>query len=401
MNDSIISNLQGNMGVSSSYILPISHLKCNPSFLAGSKIWMVLRGNIGDMLFAHLYVFKVEQFEDGINTEDFLLTIDVIKSFRCVRSYNIENDGYFQGHTNNCELGLFEVKESFFDVLGDVVLKSISIKFQVPTKQILNRIPKPILASSEEQISLRTISYITTRFSLNEIWASGGKPKLSPFANFAYNKIISEYGQQKNDIFASILGYLDPSSLLVSESILRSNEKQYIKLFRKPFVDINIVPIDPDKIYARKYIAHENNYMNLSDAIEKTEHAEKRHQDIVRDLAGRLLIIGMTPMQSSSIDLLIQNENYYIAFEIKSSNSENLLSQSAKGAFQLACYRKALIDEGYVVKYLGLVLEKVASNEINKYIYEILKSNGVRTFYYNKDVDWPERVKGFDSCLFD
>jgi len=127
-------------------------------------------------------------------------------------------------------------------------------------------------------------------------------------------------------------------------------------------VDIDFEPIDPERIYARKFSAIER-LCDIEASISKTEDAEQRHQMILQDICRYFLRIGITPQQSSSIDLAFQKDNQFVIFEIKTTTPENLGQQAGKGSFQLALYSHGMAISGLAVARRILILE-ISTNEL-------------------------------------
>jgi len=162
----------------------------------------------------------------------------------------------------------------------------------------------------------------------------------------------------------------------------------------KPVVDVNLTPVDPDKIYARRFIARSRELFDITDTMDRTEHAEKRHQDMLRDIATRLKKLDFEPLQSSSIDLFVETKRGCSMFELKTTTPKNILGQAAKGVFQLGCYKAALTDEGYEDNKLSLIIETTLSLEIDSYVSRILESFGVTPLFYDAKKPWSRRVDG-------
>jgi len=389
--------LKGTGGVSATYVLPKAQAPQTPSDLAGSRVWMVLRGAGGDVLFASLYIDVVEQFEDGLNVGDFFLTVNPSKSYRCVKSYVSATSDFRTSETSDFSKGTWEAENSLFEKLTMQVRRSISVKLQKPPRALLDKISDPPLKGSDTVRLEKMIAAITSRFSIEEVWSNGGKPRLPPFANFAYHRLLSMRNESAMQAMGDLLGKADPTVLdpLQSNSI-RTIAKERLS---KPVVNVNLSPIDPESIYARKFIARARQDIDLASGVEKTEYAEKKHQNMLRDLAIRLKDIGFTPMQSSSIDLFVETEKGCKTFELKTATPKNILVQSAKGAFQLGCYKAALAYQGYNNNKLALVIEKTHIDELDSYVSEILSSFEIATFHYDLRKSWPNRIMGFDKFL--
>jgi len=80
-------------------------------------------------------------------------------------------------------------------------------------------------------------------------------------------------------------------------------------------------------------------------------------------------------------------------FEIKSTNTDNILSQASKGAFQLACYLNEL-EKDYNNLNARLVLHVTESNGLQNYTVEALLRLGIGVLFYDPSKPWPSRLQG-------
>lgn len=160
-----------------------------------------------------------------------------------------------------------------------------------------------------------------------------------------------------------------------------------------PSVDTEFSEIEPGKIFAREFVSIDSKLGNLEEALKKTEHAEKIHQAMLKDISEFLIANGITPYESNSIDLLYKSRDKLNVFEIKSSNVDNILSQSSKGAFQLACYLNEL-SKDYDNLNSRLVLHVTESPELQKYAVEALLRLGIEVLFYDPSRSWPNRIQG-------
>ena len=166
------------------------------------------------------------------------------------------------------------------------------------------------------------------------------------------------------------------------------------KNYNVPSVDTEFYEIEPGKIYAREFVSVDSKLRNIEEALNKTEHAEKIHQAMLKDISEYLIANGVTPYESSSIDLLFRTRGVLNIFEIKSSNGDNIMSQASKGAFQLACYLNE-INKDYDNLSARLVLHVIQSPELQKYVVEALLMLGIEVLFYDPSRPWPSRIKGF------
>lgn len=387
--------LKGAGGVSSTYILPKSHIQIDPVGLVGGRIWMILRGTRGDALFACIYVDMVEQFEDGFNIGDFLLTTNLVKSYRCSVSYDSGITNFHTNKTSALSSGVHVADSAAFAALSAQATSAIAIKLQKPSPIVWGKAKMQYAQETACINAEMALVAIIGRFALEDIWA-GSRPKLPPFANFAYHALLSTYREIINEKLIGDLSRLDPT---IIQAVAPESANAFDGLYRKPIVDITLLPIEPERIYARKFIARCQNPIDLADIVEKVEHAEKRHQDMLRDIVTRLKAMNFLPLQSSSLDLSVPTRQGFSIFEIKTATPKNILSQAAKGVFQLGCYKAALQEAGYGNCNLVLVMEATGASELESYTAGILHSFGIGVLFYDIAKSWPERLKGLESLL--
>lgn len=382
-------------GVSSTYILPKPHVQTDPAGLVGGHIWMILRGTRGDALFACIHVDMVEQFEDGLNIGDLLLTTNLTKSYRCSTTYDSGSINFHTDKTSSLPFGVSAIDGAAFAALSAQAANAIAVKLQRPSQIVWGKANIQFSQEAAFITAEMALATITARFALEDIWA-GSKPKLPPFANFAYHALLSIYGETIGKRLIGDLSRLDPT-------IIRAETPKSADavdgLYRKPTVDINLIPIEPDRIYARKFIARSQNPIDLADIVEKVEHAEKRHQDMLRDIVIRLKAMGFLPLQSSSLDLFVPTRHGCSIFEIKTATPQNILSQAAKGTFQLGCYKAALQEAGYDNCRLVLVMEAAGASELESYAFDILHSFGISVLFYDIAKSWPDKLKGLENLV--
>jgi hypothetical protein len=71
----------GDKGISSSYIIPKNDMKVEPQTMAGSRLWVVLRGQ-EDRILKLVKIKKVERIIDGYHTGDLLVSSELAESFK-------------------------------------------------------------------------------------------------------------------------------------------------------------------------------------------------------------------------------------------------------------------------------------------------------------------------------
>lgn len=377
-------------------MLPNTQAPTNIIDLAGAIVWIILRLKDGDILFSHIYVTQIEQFEDGLDVGNFLLLVDQSMSYRLISDLVHSNKKYLST-TRAFQLGISEIEVLTTENIEQEVFKRISTNFRKPSDNLLKKIILPTLPVDTELQARRAIASVSAVFSLEELWAARHPAELSPFAYFAYLKIKAVYGDVIADNLIDKLKYFDPvSSKGIKKEATNAHgidEKDFHDL-KVPSVDIELTEIDLDRLYARRFIARAKLLSGLEDKLKKTERAEKYHQDILRDVVSFLKSCSITPLQSTSIDLLIEIKNKAFLFEIKSAHPQNILSQAAKAVFQLTCYRVALKDDGRDVTANTLILQKIGQFETEQYVTKILNDLNIKVFFYDINKDWPARVEG-------
>ena len=120
--------------------------------------------------------------------------------------------------------------------------------------------------------------------------------------------------------------------------------------------------------------------------------AEKRHQEMLKDIAEYLLSQGRQAFQTSSVDLALMKGTELSIFELKSVNEENAFSQVEKGLFQLLYYGDALRQCGYLIAESGLVIEANLPVSAVEVFRRILNDVGVTLHVYDASKAWPDRL---------
>lgn len=383
-------------GVSSSYIVPNALMLGAPQKLAGSRLTLALKGPKGDVALSTLFVQKVEQFEDGVNAGDFLLTVDPAKSFRFIKAYDNTSAVNISSFTSGLKLGLQPFSEKSYLAILDSVQRGVAVKLQAPPSVMLLQVSETAPSKLNDLSVGSLLGAVTSKFSLEEVWASGSKPKLPPFANFAFHKLKEISSQEAAEQAINLLSALDPT-VGALPAVPQQCEKSGLRL--KPEVDVKLQPIDINALYARKFVAGVKKHIDLAETLEKTENAEKRHQDMLRDIASQLQKLNLVPKQSSSIDLFVEKASGCVTFELKTAHESNILGQSAKGLFQLGCYKIALNDLGYSDNMLVLVLERIGEETLEAYTSQVLNFFGIKPLFYDLSKPWPERLPGLHDLL--
>lgn len=377
-------------GISANYIIPKGQMHGQEKRLGTKRLWIVLR-NIEDRCIALVKIKQVEKFNEGYYINDFLISCDTTVSFRLSSSFEGAKP-YSISDFQNFEIGVHQINKDSSDKLSDKITANVQVKLARPAEAALKRVTFNITPRKGLGLAKAALSQITQTFPLDQIWASGIGAKLGPFGNFT-SQLLYMHGYESLDA----VGFLkenDPTSLLrIDEGAeLLKTQKNSTLTFNK-VVDLDFTEIDPKTIYAREYVSSENLLSDLESALNKTEAAEKLHQEMLRDIASYLKTQHIQPYESSSIDLMILNNEETKLFEIKSSTPENILAQAAKGAFQLACYINAMMNEYNPLK-ATLILYKIEQVELEAFVHNALDRLGIRYLTYDPTKKWPDKVNG-------
>jgi len=384
----------GNGGISPQYVLPRALAPDPVSSLAGSRIWMVAKSRDGLFAFANIFVQQVDEFEEGYSAGDYLITSDIWKSFRVfstlrdAEKYRLDGIGGTGG-------SLLELSDENNAVIAKRVMDTIPKSFSEPSALTIDKVKAPHVRKGAKLTYARDqLAKVIASIPVADTYFFKGRPELPPFANLAYHRISKDIGKQYADEALETLKELDPIPAFVTPSspvaAATSGEATPAHV---PAIDLNLQAIDPNNIYARKFIAKAG-FVDTTAKMLKTESAEKEHQEMLRDIAAFLLSSGHVPLQSSSIDLLVETTGGDNLFEIKSANAINIIHQAAKGVFQLISYAIALEEEGRTVKSNAMILGCSGNAELNAFVDSVVTKAGLRCLFYKRNEEWPKRVPG-------
>lgn len=388
------SEFLGKDGISRKYIIPGPLVNFPVEKFSEATIWIVLRGSAGDRLQSSLKVDAVERFIDGYYKGDYLLWCDHAGSFRVIGDYS-EGAHVFLGDALISRTGLSVVNgDPCGMAIRDTLQKSINFKLLSPNEKILDQIGKIGRLPTINKTVREYMALIASKVTLNQIWGSGGAESLSPISNFCYALMKQRLGEQYARSALHRIIHLDPVRNYLSSSSKDSaaEDAEWNDDKEAVSVDLNFSKIEPNTIYAREFVTKSKKAKLLEEALLKTEQAEQAHQDMLRDISQYLLGINKTPLQSSSIDLLLREDVGQRIFEIKSTNSGNVLAQAAKGLFQLAVYQKAIIDNGESLTEKALIISKISNDDMEQYVKSIAKLMGTTLYVYDKSKKWPNKI---------
>lgn len=387
------ANSLGALGVSSSYIIPSDHLRViSASDLLGCLVWVLLRGDT-DRLALVLRVHKISTISNDYYQGDLLLKPDIQNSLRTGSSYR-DLESFVTSISVESPEGLSTISSADIQSLSSLLARNVTVRLSRPNYRIFSRIDLDDIQKTRRTLARTVIQMAVSSFNLNEIWCDGRhkKYRTAPYASIA--KAYLEYKFPEVDLseIEEVLLNTDPLlTILGNKFTVREPTVEQVTKANAPSIDAMLGELNLNHIFARTFNASNSSDLDPLTQIKKTEKAEHRHQEILRDVSKYLLSQGVKPLQSKSIDLAYRSNSTLQLFEIKTSNIENAISQSSKAAFQLAAYKNALfLDHDKIV--LFLILEDTRSSELNAFISKAMQVLGIGTYFYNEALPWPNRL---------
>jgi hypothetical protein len=370
-------------GVSSSYYIAALN-SIALSEVVGSYTLIIIRNINRDFLFKLLFIDKIEEIVDEKFPKGFILTPNLLKSFRIIQDVT-RNESFVTDIFKDFTNGLSRLPFPRFREAFDFVLSKKTIRFKRPQKRELINIENLASVTNPSIFAIKLFREIIKSYNYEDIW--GSKDIDNPFLNISIENIKNIPSLNYKEIYYFLNKLANGIINIDDDNIINFD---YI-------IDLNFEDINTKKIITRKFRAIQG-YIDIGETLIKTEDAERRHQDILRDISEYLISIGFIPKQTNSIDIaLLGNQNNFI-FEIKSISEKNILTQTSKGIIQLALYSQFMLNAGYMNVEKILILENQSDNvKINSLIIDSLKSIGVSILLYDNDKKWPNRL----SPIFD
>lgn len=394
--ENILGLLTSEGGISPCYTLPVLDLEVAQR-LPGAVVYIIARSSKFDVVFARIVVDSVERCEDEVgNPLGYLLNVDTLSSFRFIR--NIAGIGSEDYRTRLCSavgLGLSSISNSVAKDIDDLLRAKIHRLLKHYSETEYARINPPVSRCSAAFADKVLLREIAVHFAVSEIW--GNQRVSNPFACLAigYLNRHPEFVSNGNvkDVIErlSSLSFLPKSDVDIKVPKGKNTLGGAYNPSSTPEIDLSLVPINPNDIKIRKFVARRST-LSVNEMLQKTEAAEKRHQDMLRDISSYLLKNSVEVFQSESIDMAIKQESGLIVFELKSINESNAFSQVAKGFFQLLFYADALSQCGVTVVGKGLIVESNMTDQMSAIFSRILANAGIELYLYDQNQQWPLRV---------
>lgn len=376
-------------GVSGDYVIPSRIVDRPLSDFHNAELNIVLRRANENFIFARIHAAEVVRFAEA---DDYKVSVDVLGSIRCFRDLS---DG---------GMGLFRVPEPFGIKAGglsslepeedallcETIRKGFQRSFRPYSEQDYLRLDGVNLKHPKIGIIARDlVAAVKRNFALSELHG-GIRPEVAnPMVNLIANYLKCRGWTGPMDSIMQEVGRL---SEVAAPLIAKMNGDLTV-----PAVDLDFSDVEASSVLIRSFHAQSMlSRTDRADSVAKTENAERRHQEMLIDIACRMRQSGIDPKQTTSIDLLFESDQQggIQIFEIKSATPENVLSQVSKGVMQLLVYSYELGVSGRTVSRQSLILERVCGFEFEEKIKRILARVSIDVLFYDRDAPWPMRVDG-------
>ena len=365
-------------GVSSAYTPPDpgGHLSRD---LLNSVVFVIVRGVEADVFLKKIFVRRVAELIDeksGKPTGLLEIEVDLTKSIGLSESFRAGRVDFSVDVSRSYNEGIYEISRKVALKLWAKTGKKFVHKFLSFSPRLFVEPTRKGNTPSADARNL--IQEIVHRVPLNRIWGDG-RGRKNPLLNFA-------------EANAEHLGLSEETKRLLPLLCESSLDVEFSRTSDVPEVDTELEFVDVKKIIARRFVCTGAAESNFLEALEKTEAAEERHQCMLRDLCEFFRGKGMEPAQSRSVDLAIRGKGVLHIFEIKTANSENVFSQTAKGVFQLATYSREFLREGETSVRKILVVEENFGVEMRDFISDVVRDLGTEVIFYDERGVWLERL---------
>lgn len=347
--------------------------------LKNAIVFVIVRRNRVDVLLKKIFVWRVaELLDEGTKspTGQLELYADLLKSFAMSVNFCEGRRDFSVSCARSFNEGFSKIPKEIAEELHATVMRKFEQKFLSFALQ--NRFALGSLDRAPFFTAEHLLREVVRNVPLNRIWGDGRHRK-NPFLNFALS--CAEY-------FRFPQSAIERLPTLCAEVISLDPEIN-IEAFN---VDVEFERIVPERIFARRFVEPVSSERRL-DSVKKTEEAEKRHQEMLRDLSVFFASREMEPLQSRSVDLAIRKNGTLFVFEIKTTNSENVFAQVARGAFQLGAYASALRREGESDVRKMLVLEEdFLSDKTRSILLNIAHELSMDLLFYDVRREWPNKL---------
>lgn len=326
---------------------------------------------------------------DEISTTDtsgYILIIGNVASSTCYRRIGSEPDGYEVGGLLGIPDGgvisdkLIKLKTSNVTDLNNLVKSRWKVSLKATNTDKLDK-----LYRSYEELDMKQLldPYLATclvksNFSESELYKSQRDPDwMSPSISLAVD--------------------------LCQKAGVRFEDEAFLNFTTRGKSRIGHVPMRMISTDLREFVASDfqtRKFMwpcidaspfNFFDALRKTERAEGRHQEILKDCYEFLISKNFKPLMNVNVDLAYEAFSGFYIFEIKSANVFNFRDQVLKGFVQVLEYTHTFQGAGHKVSGSAVIVEAPYEDCDIAYYESLLSRHGVRLVVYDSKLDWPSR----------
>lgn len=359
------------------------HIK-NLDEIYDSRIWVILQIGKDYFLYAKLHPCSVESIETELEEVRLLINSNINNSvYYLSSSDSISHEPYRvpKAITTNYSSKLTCISSGDTKILEAIETNAIVRSFAPLTAAIpaKNDLPK-ITPRSNLNLLVRSVLESAKRlFSVADLSRDARNPSWDEYHYFAYEYIRNAQCFNEKEV--------DVAIRLAQDGFKNATVCN---------VDTHFRSIDPEAVKSRTFVAPKENKI---DSMAATEKAEKSHQAILRDVSEFLLKSGITPFETSSIDLAFKHPLGLILFEIKSANPDNFFRQCKHALTQILQYAYELEKQNSDVRAKFVIVEKTASQIERQYIEDFFNHCGIGVLFYDQASEWPDRIIGFDSLI--
>ncbi len=232
------------------------------------------------------------------------------------------------------------------------------------------------------------IHHLKRTYTLSDLYRYYKYPDLRPHESFACFFLE----QENPDIYQVISSIVRPDT----DNSSAKGAWQQIRT-----VDIVLRTLVTDEIHVRRFInppASDIDSLGVDNLL-KTDRAEAIHQKILADLTSRIYSLQLIPYETNSIDLFVEGLSGCIITEIKSAKRDNFYRQCLKGAIQAKEYSYAIHVQRGFTPTTAVVVQNVGNDTLEAYCRGFLSYLGIEMLLYKGELEWPQRVVGFDSMV--
>lgn len=371
-----------------------SKLKVAPEVLIDSRIWLVVRSGNKSFLYAFLSPSLIEIYQEGKYKDDVLLRSEPFFSVRLLPRLESRDPWHLPFEDSDEEIR--NCTEAERSVFLEMLVKNQRVGFVPPSRAILESVPRTVFVDLEHAVPDQLMSTLRA-VSFGDASRSRSLPNsISALGGIALTILKTTHPHLNEAIVIDLIASLDPLAKTTENSPLKSPAEALKGLAAlPPMVDTFLVEVDPDKIAPRTFIARASN--SSLEWLDKTNDAERAHEQILKDLALHLKSIGFKIYNTRSFDLFAEKANARFLWEIKSANSLNSVSQGEKGIVQLLRYSIALAAAKPKDTRFILLLQDSGHRAVHEYLSKMGDRTGVELWLYDDSQPWPQRVFGLDS----